>query len=230
MSSRFTFVYDHPVIAQISRYENPSAFSTSALTSCGFSWPSASAPWRSRSSRSACSCVTAAGAGRSRNSPSSVTGECRSRWRRSANASCFTTVLSQGISSSSLVRGRLRQQDLEPALAGVLRVLGGGGVAPRGGEDLRAVPGEQVQRRRIDVGALRPDAPFAHQHDVQGDPAPPLPGGTTSRSQNARVFSSNDPTYFSASTNKEPTRNSIISRSGQRPTWYSHTSICRKPT
>ena len=33
---RFTFVYDQPVIAQISRYENPSAFSTSARISCGF--------------------------------------------------------------------------------------------------------------------------------------------------------------------------------------------------
>ena len=105
VSSRFTFVYDHPVSAQISRYEKPSAFSTSARTSCGFSWRSASAPWRSRSSRSACSCVTADGAGLSRSSPSSVTGEWRSRWRRSANASCFTTVFSHGISSSSRVLG-----------------------------------------------------------------------------------------------------------------------------
>jgi hypothetical protein len=50
-------------MAQISRYEKPWAFRTSARISCGFSWPRASAPWRSRSSRSACSWVTAVGGG-----------------------------------------------------------------------------------------------------------------------------------------------------------------------
>jgi hypothetical protein len=87
--------------------------------------------------------------------------------------------------------GRLGEQDLQPALAGVLGVLGRGGVAARGREDLRPMPGEQREGRRIDLGALRPDAPFAHQHDAQGDGAPLRPRRTTSVSQNARDFSRN---------------------------------------
>ena len=56
-------------------------------------------------------------------------------------------------------RGRLRQEDLEAALARVLGVLGRGRVAACRREDLGSVPSEQLEGRRIDLGALRPDAP-----------------------------------------------------------------------
>ena len=60
-----------------------------------------------------------------------------------------------------LARGRrLREQDLEPALVGVLGVVGVGGVAPGGRENLCAVPGEQRERCLVDLAPGGPRAPL----------------------------------------------------------------------
>ena len=53
---------------------------------------------------------------------------------------------------------RLGEQDLDAALVGVLGVLRCGGVAARNRHELRAVALQQVDRRRVDLGARRPGA------------------------------------------------------------------------
>ena len=63
--------------------------------------------------------------------------------------------------------GRLREQDLEPALVGVLGVLGRGRVAARGGEDLGAVAAREAEGRLVDLAPRGPRPWLQHLHDAQ---------------------------------------------------------------
>ena len=67
--------------------------------------------------------------------------------------------------------GRLRQQDLDAALVGVLGVLGRGGVPPGGRHDRRAVALQQRERRRLDLRPRRPPP------RPEAAPVCPLPHG-----------------------------------------------------
>ena len=64
-------------------------------------------------------------------------------------------------------RRRLREQDLEAALVGVLRVLGRRRVAARGREDLGAVAPREAERRLVDLAPCGPRPWLQHLHDAQ---------------------------------------------------------------
>jgi hypothetical protein len=62
---------------------------------------------------------------------------------------------------------RLREQDLDPALVRVLRVLGRRSVASRRGQDLPTVPRQQPESRLVDLAPRGLGAASCHQHDIQ---------------------------------------------------------------
>ena len=78
-----------------------------------------------------------------------------------------------------VARRCLRQQDLEPALIGVLGVLGRGRIAAGRGEDLCAMPRDERERGLVQLAALRsPGSSLQHRHSVEHgccNRSPPVP-------------------------------------------------------
>ena len=88
-----------------------------------------------------------------------------------------------------LARARcLREQDLDPALVGVLGVLGCHGVTARRGQYLRAVPSQQPEGRLVDLAPRGPGAASRHQHDIQGRSCNDSPPGGSRDHAKCAVF------------------------------------------